>query len=149
MVALAVASCDDGDPGTRSHDAEVYAAVIRALAPDPPGAPVEELDRTVFVGPADDEVDISIGVQASVVDDLEEFATIRFVDDEEEAIGDDELETVINDGVLVLLGPVPPGTPTTVRARRYVDADDMDRYRVTVEGSGENWEVADLERVTG
>ena len=147
-ATLAIAACGEDDSGPRAHDAEVYGAVIRALAPDPPGEPVRELDRDVFVGPIDDEVDISLGVQASVVDDLEKFATIRFVDDKDEAIGSDEREPVIDDGVLVLLGRVPTGGSPTVRAVRYVDADDSRRFRVTVRGSDDVWNVVDIERRT-
>jgi hypothetical protein len=144
-----IASCGDDDSEPRAYDAEVYTAVIQSLAPDPPGTPVAELDQTVFVGPIHDEVDISLGVQASVVEDLDEFATIRFVDDKEEAIGSDETEPVKDDGVLVLLGTVPPGRSATVRAVRYVDADDVDRYRVTVRGSDDVWDVVDLEQRGG
>jgi hypothetical protein len=147
-VALAVASCDDDDSEPRAHDAEAYAAVIQAIAPDPPGEPVEELDRVVFVGPIDEDVNISLGVQASVVEDLEQFATIRFVDDRKEAIGGDETGPVMNDGVLVLLGTVPPGRSPTIRAERYVDVDDVARFRVTVRGSDDVWNVVDIADVT-
>lgn len=143
-VALAVASCDDDDAEPRAYTAEAYAAVIQAIAPDPPGDPVEELDRVVFVGPIDEDVKISLGVQASVVEDLEEFATIRFVDDKKEAIGGDETEPVMDDGVLVLLGKVSPGNSPTVRAERYVDVDDVARFRVTVRGSDDMWNVVEI-----
>jgi hypothetical protein len=150
LIALAfvAAACgDDGEDGAErsAPEAEVYTAVIEALAPDTPGQVVEELDRDVFVGPLNDEVDLSLGVQASVVDDLEDFATIRFVDDKDEAVGSDETKPVIDDGVLLLLGRVPAGDSPAVRATRYVDVDDVARFRVTVEGSGERWDVTDIE----
>ena len=151
-LALVAAACGgddgdgDGDGSERSApEAEVYTAVIRELAPATPGQVAEELDRDVFVGPLNEEVDLSLGVQASVVDNLEDFATIRFVDDKKEALGSDETEAVIDDGVLLLLGRVPAGDSPAVRATRYVDVDDVTRFRVTVEGSGERWRVADIE----
>ncbi|MGH8986957.1 MAG: hypothetical protein ACRDY6_24260 [Acidimicrobiia bacterium] len=124
----------------------MYPVVIKALAPDRPGDPTDELDRVVFVGPINEDVDISLGVQAAVVEDLDEFATIRFVDDKSEAIDSGETEPVIDDGILVLLGAVPAGDSPSVRAVRYVDVDDVARFRVTVEGSRERWTVADIER---
>ena len=148
LTLVATACGDDGEDSAERNapEAEVYTAVIQALAPNTPGQVVEELERDVFVGPINDDVDLSLGVQASVVDDLEDYATIRFVDEKDEAVGSDESEPVIDHGVLLLLGRVPQGDSPTVRATRYVDVDDVARFRVTVEGSGERWRVSDIER---
>lgn len=151
-ITLVTASCgDDGGSEPRTYAAQTYTAVIRAVAPERPGAGVEELDHVVYAGPINDRVGISLDTQAAVVEDLEQFATIRFVDDREEALRDDETESVKDDGVLVLLGPVSPGLSPTVRVRRYVDVDDRERFRVTVSGSEDEdvWNVVDIEERTG
>jgi len=153
-MALAVGACGSDDSPTTDRDAEVYAAVIRTLAPENPGdlgTEVDELDKTVYVGPLDDDVEISLEEQVQVVDDLEDFATVTFVDKREEAIDDAaEDEPVREDGVLLLLGAVPTDRAPTVDAERYVDVDDAARYRVTLLQSGEEWTVRNVaDRGTG
>jgi hypothetical protein len=74
-VTLAVGACGSGDPSEHEREANVYAAVIRALAldePADPGAETEELDRVVYVGSLDEERAISLEVQAAAVEMLED-----------------------------------------------------------------------------
>ena len=148
-MALAVGACDSEDSPTTQRDAEVYGAVIRTLAPEDPGeldAEVDELDTTVYVGPLDDDDDISLEVQVEVVDDLEDFATVTFVDSQDEAIDDaEEGEPVLDDGVLLLLGAVPTDRAPTVDAERYVDVNDAARYRVTLKQENEEWTVRNVQ----
>jgi hypothetical protein len=147
-AALAVGSCGSEDKPTTERDAGVYAAVIRALAPEEPGdlgTEVDELDPTVYVGPLDDDVEISLEVQVAVVDDLEDFATVTFVDSSDEAIDDTkEGEPVLKNGVLLLLSAVPTEPSPSIGAERYSDLDDAARYRVTVEKSGGEWTVRNV-----
>jgi hypothetical protein len=146
--ALAVGACGSEDSPTTERDAEVYAAVIRTLAPEDPGVlgtEVDELDTTVYVGPLDDDVEISLEEQIQVVDDLEDFATVTFVDNHDEAIDDaEEGDPVLEDGVLLLLGAVPTDRAPTVDAERYVDVDDSARFRVTLQQSGDEWTVRNV-----
>lgn len=147
--AVTVAACGTETSVTKARDAGVYAAVIESVAPEPPvrpGASVEELERVVFVGPHDDETTLSLEVQADVVDTLDEFATVRFVDDESEAINEaDELMPVRERGVLLLVGSVPLGRSPTVEVVRYVDRDERARFRVTAEREDERWSVVGVE----
>jgi hypothetical protein len=150
-MTLAVGSCGSEDGRTAERDAEVYATVIRALVtegPLDPGGETEEVDRIVYAGPIDEQVDISLEVQVAVVEELESFATVRFVDDRDEAIDDDEEgEPVLERGVLLLLGTVPAGPSPSVDAARYVDLDHAARFRVTVERSGRTWEVVNADEI--
>ncbi|MGH9024641.1 MAG: hypothetical protein ACRDWD_00760 [Acidimicrobiia bacterium] len=145
-TALAVGSCGSEDTQATERDADIYVAVIRTLAPEDHGAQTEELDQVVYVGPLD-EVDISLEVQVAVVDELEEFATIRFVDTSDEAIEEDEAgEPVLEGGVLLLLSAVPPGPAPSVDTKRYVDREDAVRYEVSLERPAEEWQVVNVAR---
>jgi hypothetical protein len=150
-VALAMGSCGSGDPNEHEREANVYAAVIQALAPDEPagpGAETEELERVVYAGSLDEERVISLEVQAAVVELLEDFATIRFVDEKTEAIDDTaDDEPVLEDGVLVLLGAVPTGRSPSIDAERYVDLDDDEHFRISLERSDDEWSIVDLDPV--
>jgi len=150
-VALAMGSCGSGGPNEHERAANIYAAVIQALAPDEPagpGAETEELERVVYAGSLDEERVISLEVQAAVVEMLEDFATIRFVDKKTEAIDDTaDGEPVLDDGVLVLLGAVPAGRSPSIDAERYVDLDDDEHFRISLERSDNGWSIVDLSPV--
>ena len=150
LMSLIVASCDEEGSEESIREADVYAAMIRELAPDPAGdptPPTDELEHAVFAGPLVATGTIPIEVQVAVVDDLEDLADIRFVDHRTEALSKDEDEKVLERGVLVLLGPVPEGPSPTVAAVRYVDRDDFERVFVDLRGSGEEWRVEDIRPV--
>jgi len=150
-VALAMGSCGSGGPNEHERAADIYAAVIQALAPDEPagpGAETEELERVIYAGSLDEERVISLEVQAAVVEMLEDFATIRFVDEKSEAIDDTaDGEPVLDDGVLVLLGAVPAGRSPSIDAERYVDLDDDEHFRISLERSDNAWSIVDLSPV--
>jgi hypothetical protein len=150
-IILVAASCGSDGTSATDREADIYTVLIRALAPsDPtervPTNEIDEFDRVVFAGSLDDEEAISLEVQAAVVEQLEEFATVRFVDERGEAIDhSDDREPVLEDGVLVLLGPVPLGHTPSVEAERYVDNDDAVHVRVTLERPNGDWEVASVD----
>jgi hypothetical protein len=152
-ITLAPGSCSSGGPSEHEREANVYAAVIRALAPDEPtnsGAETKELDRVVYAGSLDEENTIPLEVQAAVVEMLQDFATIRFVDEKAEAIDDaEDGEPVLEDGVLVLLGTVSTGRLPSVDAERYVDLDDNEHFRISLERSNDEWSIVDLDAVGG
>lgn len=150
-ITLAAASCGDDGADTTERDAGVYASVVLALAPGVPaaGGPVPragEPDGVIYTGPLDDEQPIPLEVQAAVVEDLADVATVRFVDGRDEAIDErGEHQPVLEDGVLVLVGPVPAGNSPSVEAERYVDEDDTARVRVGLARRGDDWRVVEVE----
>lgn len=150
-IVFAVTSCGSDGAGATDREADVYVALIRALAPSEPAERVpsreiDELDRVVFAGSLDEQQAISLEVQAAVVEQLEEFATVRFVDERVEAIDQTEdREPVLDDGVRILLGPVPSGPTPSVDAERYVDREDSVHVRVTLERPNGDWEVASVD----
>jgi hypothetical protein len=150
-IVFAVTSCGSDGAGATDREADVYVALIRALAPLEPAERVpsretDELDRVVFAGSLDEQQAISLEVQAAVVEQLEEFATVRFVDERVEAIDETEdREPVLDHGVLILLGRVPSGPTPSVDAERYVDSEDSVHVRVTLERPNGDWEVGSVD----
>jgi hypothetical protein len=88
-------------------------------------------------------------VQAGVVEELHDFATVRFVDDATDAIDEDDVrQPVVDHGVLVKLGPIPAaGDRVEVDAERYESNDSHEQYAVRVTRSGATWS-ATLETTT-
>ncbi len=155
LAALVGACTDDtssaDDPVQREVD--IYSAVIRSVASqDRPDLAADTPDVVVFVAPRDD-AEISLDVQLGVVLDLEEWATIRFIDEFEEAILTSEPnQPVRDDGVLINLGGIPEGT-TEVRvvADRYQQADELLAFDLVVRRRAGEWSVVepiDSTRVT-
>lgn len=143
-------ACSSARPETVERDAQVYAVVVQALAVDA----LEELtpnrgqpEQVVFAGPLEDEPVIPLEVQQAVVEELEDFVTVRFVDSGGEAVSTtDEGRVILEDGLLVLLGAVPSDPTPSVTAERYLDPDHPRRFRVHMEESGGEWQAIGLEQ---
>ena len=70
------------------------------------------------------------------------------IDEKAEAIDEvEEGEPVLEDGVLVLLGAVPTGRSPSVDAERYVDLDNDEHFRISLERSNDEWSIVDLDAV--
>lgn len=146
---VAASACSSTSPETAEREAHVYAVVIQALAVDA----LDDLtpsrgqpEQVVFAGPLDDEPPIPLEVQAAVVDELEDFVTVRFVDSGSEAVDDSgEGRVILEDGLIVLLGAVPSGSSPRVAAERYVTPDRSDHFRVHTEESDGEWQLVSLE----
>lgn len=148
-VTLAAGACSTGS-SEDERAAAVYVAVIRAVADEGPGdfEPDDGYDdRVVYAGPLG-EATIPLAVQEIVVNDLRDadFATIRFVDDRDEAVRSDRTdEPVLEDGVLVLVDEVPDGDSLELTAERYLDADTIADFTVHTVADDDEWVVAQLE----
>ncbi|HTN80634.1 MAG TPA: hypothetical protein VMK16_13230 [Acidimicrobiales bacterium] len=136
-ITLAVlTSCGD-DSGSNtdasSREADVYAAIVRTVGASEPND--SEQKPIVYVTPFPNDKSIPLDVQVSVVDAVADDVVVRFVDDEDQAIDkDSENQSVIDDAVLVRVGPVPPdGTTVTVPAELYTDENTImpTEYEVT------------------
>lgn len=156
-LALVAASCTDDAPSTGQDPTErlveIYSVTVTAIVDDAdlPADPDadEEALLTVFLQSHDD-ADISAEVQVGVVNELDEWANVRFIDDMAEAVDvDTDDATVRDDGVLIGLGPVSDGdVSATVVADRYVSDDDTIVYDISVRRQGGEWTVDQpLERV--
>jgi hypothetical protein len=139
-VVGVVAACAGGGSDTSDQPALIYSAVIRAVVADT-SHPKIDSETSVFVVATDERSPIPLEVQADIVAELHELATIRFVDHRVEAIDDSSaIRPVNDDGVLITLGKISRAANTaTVNAGRYLDATDRVAYRVTVERINAHW----------
>ena len=149
LLVVVAGSCTDdadgsADPNQRLID--IYAATIQTVTvherPDFSGH--DELDVVVYVAPREG-VEIALDVQLGVVLALEEWATIRFIDEFEEAIVSGEPDQPVRDGgVLIGLGDVPDGTASVdLIADRYERADQLIAYDLTLQRRGGEWSVVE------
>jgi hypothetical protein len=145
---VSVGSCGSEATPDAEREAQVYAAVIRALVAQAPSHAIddERSEPVIFVGPLDEESPIPLEVQAATVEQFENAETIRFVDRQEEAV-DSELpdEPVRDDGMLILLGAVPAGTSPLVDAQLYLNRHDITPFMATVQRRDGEWTVVSLE----
>jgi hypothetical protein len=147
VALIGLASCTD-DRGraddTNQRLIDIYSAAIEQVVTyERPDLAIDEpLDIVVYVSPRG-EVDIVLEVQLGVVIALEEWATIRFIDEFEEAIdGGQDHQPVRDGGVLVGLGEVSDGTTSArVVADRYEQAGELVSFDLTLQRSGGEWTV--------
>jgi len=139
-IVVVATACAGGGSDTSDQAALIYSAVIRAVVADT-SHPKIDSDTSVFVVAADERSPLALEVQADIVAELHELATIRFVDHRVEAIDDSSAKRPVNDdGILITLGKISRAADTaTVDAARYVDATDTTAYRVMVRRTNGHW----------
>jgi hypothetical protein len=139
-LAVGVLTACAGGGDARSHDEErmaaVYGAVILAIAD---GHPAGAALPVVFVAPRPDAKPIPLTVQAAVVHALAGEVSVRFVDDDNEAIDGAVDGRPVKEGVLLRLGPVAAGDPVEVTADRYRTMTDQQLVTLSVRSNGANW----------
>ena len=146
ITLAATASCTNGaagdDPNQRLVD--IYSAAIPAVVTHdrPDLRDHDTLELVVFVA-SHDGTTIPFEVQIGVVNVLEDWATIRFIDDFNEAlIGDDDERTVREGGVLIQLGQVSDGTTTaSLDADRYEGIDHLLAFELRLLRRAGEWRV--------
>ena len=138
MAVVAVVACSsDGESthGTVEDTAAVTALVNWAAGEMPP-----EVDENGDVEPpivyvaTDSGSTLDAGLQASVVKETTDTATVRFADDRSEAIDDtSELMPVHDDGVMLVIGDLPvPARTLTVDVEWYRSIDESSNLVVTI-----------------
>lgn len=138
IAALGLAGCGSDDPQATavvgSADAITAAVAWQAdeLAPmlDDDG----EAQLPVIFVVAGDGATIDVGVQADVAGDTVDWATVRFADDVTDTFDPDlEGEPVRDDGVMLLVGPMPDPAPSIeLDLVRYVAVDDGEPFRLEI-----------------
>jgi hypothetical protein len=139
-LAVVLTACAGGGSNISDRRADIYSAVIRTILADT-SHPKISSDTSVFVAAAHERSPIDLEVQADIVAELHELATIRFVDHRVEAIDDSKPNRPVKDnGVLITLGKIPSAARTvTVNAGRYLNATNAIAYRVTVKHTETHW----------
>lgn len=143
-MGIVVVGCADGGSGDEVRVADAYAEIVQAVVHAEP-VPEAPEDLIVWIYPRPEGASINLEVQVEVLEMLEEFATVRFVDAFEEAVDDvDDSTRVIDDGVVVGLSPVEPGDRESV-AERFTN-EDRQPVEYTVVRTGSSWQTADDSR---
>lgn len=150
VLALAgLASCGDDDGSTEQSPnqrlVEIYSATVEAIAAqdrpvDPEG---DDTSMVTLFLQAREDTEINADVQVGVVNALDDWANVRFIDDLGEAIDvDADGAPVRDDGFLIGLGPVTDGAVVaSLTADSYVSEDLTLVFDVSVRRRAGTWEV--------
>lgn len=138
LALVGVAGCTGTSP-SETREAAVYEELVRwvigvdaaAGAADQPGVFIDSLH----------EDGIALEVQVDTIDRLGDELDVRFIDDQAEALSDDEALSVRDGGVLIGLGAVPSASPVVVRVEVYRSLADKAAYLVALVGSGDSWRL--------
>lgn len=125
-----------------SRDAQVYLATIRDVLDDQPPPEDPEILPVVYVVAVGEKA-IPADVQAEVAAALDEEADIRFADQREEAVLEDEDHLPVRDeGVLVAFGAVAAERePVDVEVEIYRSEEDWSKVVLTVGRQSSQWIV--------
>ena len=139
LVGLAsLSSCTStGTKESEARTAAVYTAILRSVLP-----PDEAESDVIWVAPFPDRKSVELETQASVINDLSNQATVRFVDELSEATTDDP-GAPVKEGFVVVLGSVPStGNTVNVPGELYRSEDDRmpALFRVTAT-TDEQWQA--------
>lgn len=143
-LALASAACDPSTE-TGEREAAAYTGLVKTVVGPEPFAELDDRrDLVVWIYPLGDDP-IDLDVQVEVLERLEDFATVRFVDEFVEAVLEDETGMpVLEDGVAVGLGPLRQDL-SQARVERYEsEADEPRRFAASHEDDG--WRLAPIGR---
>lgn len=132
--------CGDEATADAETEAAIYAEVLRQVhgreqADEPP---------LLFVRPTAGHA-IDLGVQAEVVRRLDDVATVRFVDEDDEVLLVDEPdEPVRDDAVVITVSAIArTGGRAEVRAERYADSRHVEVHCVALRRVGSEWRTTD------
>jgi len=137
LAAFALASCDDNEAASGEvgpADAITAAVAWQAGEQEPVVAADDEIQLPVIYVVADAGTTIDVGVQADVAESTVDWATVRFADDIADTFDPDlEGDPVRDDGVMLLVGPIPdPARSIELSLVRYTSLDDGEPVVVTI-----------------
>jgi hypothetical protein len=151
-ISMILVACSAGADNPRAGDgreAAVYESVLAWMLDEEPQRSSDERTGWTMYVESRYEEPIAVGVQALVVEALDDRVVVRFIDERAEAVEeDDEWQPVRDNGILVGLGGVPPeGDTVNVYVDRYRDIDDVDAFDIAVRRRGDTWEVVGVPAV--
>jgi hypothetical protein len=140
LGGIGLSACTDETSPEEGTDAAIYAEVLRHVN----DVPTVDEAPLLFVRPVAGHT-IDLSVQAKVVKALDDVATVRFVDEDDEVVLVDEpLEPVRDDGVVVTIGAIARvGSRAEVVAERYVDRRHVRELCVALRQVGDAWQPVD------
>ena len=132
MLAVGACNSDDDSPADVVGSADAITAAIawQADEQEPVLDDNGEPQLPVIFVVADDGATIDVGVQADVAADTVDWATVRFADDVADTFDTGlDGEPVRDDGVLLLIGPMPePSRTVELDLVRYHAVDDSEPF---------------------
>jgi hypothetical protein len=137
LVPFALASCDDDETAADvvgPADAIVAVVAWQADEQEPVIGDDGEVQLPVIYLVADAGATMDVGVQADVAESTVDWATVRFADDIADTFDPDlEGEPVRDDGVMLLVGPIPePARSIELALVRYTAHDDGEPFVVEI-----------------
>jgi hypothetical protein len=130
VALLVLGACDNGDGDDQSRTVDPADAITAAVAwqadeQEPVLDDNGEQQLPVIFVVADDGATIDVGVQADVAAATVDWATVRFADDAADTFDPDlDGEPVRDDGVMLLVGPMPEPAPSVeLDLVRYTNVD--------------------------
>jgi hypothetical protein len=143
LALLALWSCSCGSPNEDEIRASaVYAEVVRWLVDDAGGATVDE-PMAVFIEPRGEGAAISLDVQAELIDATKDIADVRFLDERDEGLVEEEGTIEVKDGgILIRLGPViEEDSPVLLDVDIWESEETFSELRFELRRSGSTWTV--------
>jgi hypothetical protein len=150
VTAVTMAGCGTSSDAEDSRPDDVYVATIqRVLADESPSTEPDELPVVYVVPRGENKIEAT--VQAEVASELRHVADVRFADDRDEALDEDEQgKPVLDEGVLVAVGEVADrGNPVEVEVEIYHSEDDSSSLLFTVSRRSSQWTVTSTSVVPG
>jgi hypothetical protein len=138
-LVVGAAACGGTDDAPDSSDVDP-AAALTAIVEWQAGEQEPVVDDSgeirlpvIYIASADGDT-IDVGVQAEVAESTVDIATVRFTDDKGDAFdGDLDDQPVREDGVMLLVGPMPDAEPEMlVDVTRYSSADRSEPFQLTI-----------------
>jgi hypothetical protein len=141
LLALWSGSC--GSPNEDEIRASaVYQEVVHWLVDDAAGGTDDE-PMPVFIEPRGEGAAISLDVQAELIDATKDFADVRFLDERDEGLVEEEGTIMVRDGgILIRLGPViEEDSPVLLDVDIWESEDTFTELRFELRRSGSTWAV--------
>lgn len=138
LAVFVVAACDSDSTTTTDNvgPADAITAVVawQADEQEPVLDANGETQLPVIYVVADDDATIDIGVQADVAAATVDWATVRFADAVTDTFDPDlDGEPVRDDGVMLLVGPMPESAPSVeLDLVRYTTVDDGESFTLEI-----------------
>lgn len=143
VAALAGSACSSGDD-PRPIGVEGYSTVIDGFLP---AVPADGSRPVVYVARLGDEP-FPLDDQVAMIELVEESHDLRFVDDVEAAVDDEDTDAPPrDDGLLIGVGTISVSVPHVVRVEVYTTAGAVDAHKVTLSVRDDVWRVDTSEPV--
>ncbi len=144
-ATLTASACTGGgDDETTPIGADGYSAVIDEFLP---AVPDDGSRPVVYVARLGDEP-FALEYQIAMIETVEESHDLRFVDDVDAAVDDEDSDAPPrDDGLLIGVGTIAVAVPHVVRVEVYNAAGDIDAHKITLSLRNDVWRVDTNESV--